>query len=50
VADLDQAGAFVRALLAAGGRLGQLTPHRQSLEALLMSEVERADAGEEASP
>ncbi len=44
VADLDAAQAFVRELLAAGGRLLQLTPHRQSLEALLMSEVERADA------
>jgi ABC-2 type transport system ATP-binding protein len=44
VADLDQAHAFVRALLAADGRLVQLAPHRQSLEALLMSEVERADA------
>jgi ABC-2 type transport system ATP-binding protein len=43
VADLDQADAFVRALLAADGRLVQLSPHRQSLEALLMSEVERAD-------
>jgi ABC-2 type transport system ATP-binding protein len=52
VADLDQAHAFVRALLAANGRLLQLLPHRQSLEALLMSEVERAEAeprgGEEA--
>src|SRR5690606_37355699 len=38
VPDLDQADAFVRALLAAGGRLQQLTPHRQSLEALLVSE------------
>lgn len=43
VADLDQADAFVRALLAAEGRLLQLQPHRQSLEALLMSEVERPD-------
>ncbi|MCX4241387.1 ABC transporter ATP-binding protein [Paraliomyxa miuraensis] len=43
VADLDQADAFVRALLQAGGRLLQLQPHRQSLEALLMSEVERPD-------
>jgi ABC-2 type transport system ATP-binding protein len=43
VADLDQADAFVRALLAADGRLLQLSPHRQSLEALLMSEVERPD-------
>jgi ABC-2 type transport system ATP-binding protein len=62
VADLDRADAFVRALLAAGGRLVQLTPHRQSLEALLMDEIERADdeprggvepqasAGEEARP
>jgi ABC-2 type transport system ATP-binding protein len=43
VPDLDAADAFVRALLAAGGRLLQLTPHRQSLEALLMSELGRAD-------
>lgn len=43
VDDLDQADAFVRALLESGGRLVQLLPHRQSLEALLMSEVERGD-------
>jgi len=46
VDDLDQADAFVRALLAAKGRLVQLQPHRQSLEELFVSEAERGDEAE----
>ncbi len=41
VEDMDQADAFVRAVLAADGRLLALQPHRQSLESLFVSEAQR---------
>ena len=40
VPDLEAAQAFTAALLEQGGRLLQLTPHRQSLEELFVSEAE----------
>ena len=50
VDDQPQADAFVRALLEAGGQLLQLLPHRQSLEALFVSEAQRyAHDGEPAA-
>jgi len=43
VDDQAEADRFVRALLDAGGRLLQLLAHRQSLEALFVSEAQRDD-------
>jgi ABC-2 type transport system ATP-binding protein len=48
VADLDAAQAFAGALLEGGGRLLQLTPHRQSLEELFMSEAENDETRRQA--
>jgi ABC-2 type transport system ATP-binding protein len=48
VADLDTAQAFAGALLEGGGRLLQLTPHRQSLEELFMSEAENDETRRQA--
>ena len=48
VDDQPLADAFVRALLDAGGRLLQLSPHRQSLEALFVSEAKRDEDEPEA--
>jgi ABC-2 type transport system ATP-binding protein len=43
VPDLDTAQTFATAVLEQGGRLLQLTPHRQSLEELFVSEAEAGD-------
>jgi ABC-2 type transport system ATP-binding protein len=45
VSDLDAAQAFAASVLDEGGRLLQLTPHRQSLEELFVSEAEADEAG-----
>jgi ABC-2 type transport system ATP-binding protein len=44
VPDLEAAQAFTAAVLEQGGRLLQLTPHRQSLEELFVSEAEAGDS------